>query len=360
MPPMAAAGWSHWQDSHLALNIQKGRDNAVADALSHVASNLNAEAVKSILDSSHHRDRGKGWCPWPGMVAEANERIHKQVEETGSLRPMGLLTCTCKLACNRLGSCCNNKIPYSKLWWSAFPPIKYRILNILLRDNAMMEVGMAILRECRRNSCSIRMPSIIAILQPESWKKLMWFAVPIAHTVMQPWMGAIGMLGHQGQWQTLSLLWDQFWWPAMAMEMQKVISSCESCIQHEGAQAKAPLQAILVTSPLELLHVDFTGIETTMGTRPTITHSEYFGLLWPLHETHVSGICDSWSDCKRLLAKFLWQGYISIFGAPAKFLSDLGANLESNIINDLCELMGIWKARTLLYTPRLMDRWNAN
>ena len=32
------------------IKYQKGRDNAVADALSHVASKLNAEAVKSILD----------------------------------------------------------------------------------------------------------------------------------------------------------------------------------------------------------------------------------------------------------------------------------------------------------------------
>ena len=50
----------------------------------------------------------------------------------------------------------------------------------------------------------------------------------------------------------------------MAMQMQKVIRGCERCSEHEDAQLKVPLQAILVTSPLELLHVDFTGIETMM------------------------------------------------------------------------------------------------
>ena len=50
----------------------------------------------------------------------------------------------------------------------------------------------------------------------------------------------------------------------MVMQMQKVISGCERCIQHKGTQVKAPLQANLVTSPLELLHVDFTGIEMTV------------------------------------------------------------------------------------------------
>ena len=50
----------------------------------------------------------------------------------------------------------------------------------------------------------------------------------------------------------------------MTMQMQKLISSCERCIQHEGAWVKGPLQAILVTSALELLHVDFIDIEMTV------------------------------------------------------------------------------------------------
>ena len=33
-------------------------------------------------------------------------------------------------------------------------------------------------------------------------------------------------------------------------------------------------------------------------------------------------------------------------------LSDRGANFESNIISKLCELMGIWKVRTLPYHPQ--------
>ena len=43
----------------------------------------------------------------------------------------------------------------------------------------------------------------------------------------------------------------------------------------------------------------------------------------------------------KTVARFLWQGYISIFRAPAKLLSDRGTNFESNIIKELCELIGI-------------------
>ena len=50
----------------------------------------------------------------------------------------------------------------------------------------------------------------------------------------------------------------------MAAQIQKMISSCEQCIQHEAICAKAPMQPIIVTTPLELIHVDFTSIETMM------------------------------------------------------------------------------------------------
>ena len=51
----------------------------------------------------------------------------------------------------------------------------------------------------------------------------------------------------------------------------------------------------------------------------------------------------------KTVAKFLWQGYISIFRALSNLLSDLGANFESNIIRELCKLMGIWKVRSSPY-----------
>ena len=98
---------------------------------------------------------------------------------------------------------------------------------------------------------------------------------------------------------------------------------------------------------MELLHVDITGIEMTME------------LDQSPHVVNVLVLCDHFmrhvmadvtpDQTVKTVAKFLWQGYISIFRAPAKFLSDWGANFESNIISELCELMGIWKARTLPY-----------
>ena len=131
----------------------------------------------------------------------------------------------------------------------------------------------------------------------------------------------------------LCLLHDWFWWPGTAAQMQKVISSCELCIQHEGIRAKAPMLPIIVTTPLELLHVDFTSIEIMMklDQPPNVVNLLVFDHY--IKHIIVYVILD---QTAKNTAKFLWQGYILISRALAKLLSDQGANFKSNIIKGLC------------------------
>ena len=222
---------------------------------------------------------------------------------------------------------------------------KVQDLKHLLSEHTATEDGMAIPRERKKFTLHQGALYHCHTLAGELEEALQ-FVVPTAHRVAAM-HGCYRDVGHQGQWQTLSLLQDWFWWPDMVMHMQKVTSGCETCIQHKGVQVKAPLQAILVTSPLELLHVDFTGIEMTMELdQPpcivtVLVFSDHF-------MRHVMAYVTPDHTAKPV-AKFLWQGYISIFGAPAKLLSDWGATFESNIISELCELMGIWKVWTSPY-----------
>ena len=46
--------------------------------------------------------------------------------------------------------------------------------------------------------------------------------------------------------------------------MRLVIRACTHCLQYGGGITKAPLCPIVATAPLDLLHVDFTSIETTL------------------------------------------------------------------------------------------------
>ena len=52
------------------------------------------------------------------------------------------------------------------------------------------------------------------------------------------------------------------------------------------------------------------------------------------------------------IAKFLYGGYISIFWALARLLSDRGTSFTSSIIQELCEILGIQWLWTMPYHPQ--------
>ena len=83
--PNLDATWHHWVKSlagfTFGIKYQKGRDNAVANVLSHVTSKLNAKTMKSILDGHPVGTTGRT-DSHDLMVAEADEGIHQQVKET--------------------------------------------------------------------------------------------------------------------------------------------------------------------------------------------------------------------------------------------------------------------------------------
>ena len=107
----------------------------------------------------------------------------------------------------------------------------------------------------------------------------------------------------------------------MAVQMQKTISSCKWCIQHSSSTcAKVSMQPITVTAPLELLYMDFASIETSMelGQPPNMVNV----LVFCNHFTkHIMAYVIP-DQTAKTVAKFLQQGYISIFGASARLLTD--------------------------------------
>ena len=111
----------------------------------------------------------------------------------------------------------------------------------------------------------------------------------------------------------------------------------------------------MATAPLYLLHVDFTSIETTLelNQSPRVANI----LVFQDHLTkHVLAYVTP-NQTAKTVAKYLYQGYISIFGAPARLLSDRGANFMSSVIDEMCKILGMKKLQTTPYHHRLMGWW---
>ena len=113
---------------------------------------------------------------------------------------------------------------------------------------------------------------------------------------------------------------------------------------------KAPLHPIMATAPLDLLHVDFTSKETTLelNQSPRVANVLAFQDHFMKHVfAYVTP-----SQMAKTITKYLYQGYISIFGAPARLLSDRGANFMSSIMDDMCKILGMKTLQTMPYYPQ--------
>ena len=65
------------------------------------------------------------------------------------------------------------------------------------------------------------------------------------------------------------------------------------------------------------------------------------------------------NQTSKTIAKFLYQGYISIFGDPVRLLSHWGANFMSSSIDKMCKILSIKKLQSTPYHPKtngLVDR----
>ena len=178
---------------------------------------------------------------------------------------------------------------------------------------------------------------------------LLLFVVPKAHWVATL-NGCHRDAGHQGHDHTLSLLQEHFWWPGMTCQMWQSIRTCMHCLQHEDSLSKAPIHPIMATAPLDLVHVDFTSIETTLELNQSPRIANIF-VFQDHFRKHVLAYVTP-NQTAKTIAKYLYLGYISIFGAPARFLSDRCANFMSSVIDKMCKILGMKKLWTMPYHPK--------
>ena len=107
----------------------------------------------------------------------------------------------------------------------------------------------------------------------------------------------------------------------------------------KGSTPRAPLCPIVATTPLDLLHVDFMSIETMMelDRSPRVANV----LVFQDHFTkHVLAYVTP-DQTAKTITKFLYGGSVSVFGAPARLLSDGGTSFTSSIIEELCKILVI-------------------
>ena len=158
------------------------------------------------------------------------------------------------------------------------------------------------------------------------------FIVPRAHrrTAID---GCHHDTGHQGKKRTESLIYDQFWWPAVFKDANRAVQNGRQCQLYGGREEKASMVLMMVTAPLQLVHLNFTSFKTTMDLNelPKVKHV----LVIVDHFMRYTRAYVTKDQKASTAAKTLYEGFISIFGAPKRILTDQRKAYTSEIVEQL-------------------------
>ena len=341
-PNLDATG--HWWVGALAkfnfqLEYQKGRDNAVADALSWITTRLGPEAMQVILDGATIGASQRVEWENPAVI-KGDQQKEKEVQVAAGWVLVEMHVTNWATAQNE-----DPELDAVLQWLESKKKID---LRMLLREYASSKEGQMVWRN-RQNFTTLQGTLYLCSTPKEENEDLLLFMVLKTHQTAAM-NGCHQDAGHQGCDCTLSLLQECFWWPGMAKQMRQVIKACKCCLQYEGCTPKAPLCPIVATTPLDLLHVDFASIETMLELNqlPRVANV----LVFQNHFTkHVLAYVTP-NQTAKTVAKFLYGGYISISGALARLLSDRGTSFTSSIIEELCKILGIQWLQTMPYHPQ--------
>ncbi len=179
-------------------------------------------------------------------------------------------------------------------------------------------------------------------------KKLFQYVVPDS-LKLEVLRGVHDSAGHQGSARTLSLAVERFFWPGMSKDIMLYVKNCQRCVVGKTPEpnARAPLEHIRTSEPMELVCIDFWSAEQTSGkVVDVLVVTDHFSKMAHAFPCH--------NQSAKQVAHRLWNDLFCIYGFPKRIHSDQGANFESKIIKNLLEMAGV---RTPHHTTLCVTVW---
>ena len=345
-----------------SLKYQRGVDNTVADVLSRYDHFIPKEGVKAILDNARkggNVDRAEANTIETLQKCKDDDDEIRVISMAQKLRPMHVVNWSD--AQRR-----DEEISAVMEWMRSFyresggNPPSDRKPNTAYMSKKGRECFSTFVehlknsdskREWSANRCDfrIRQGMLYKRYQPKDDAEVVeCFVVPKEYRITAL-NGCHRDAGHQGRDRTMSLLRERFWWPGMRKDMLKMLEGCERCRAFKAPSPVDPMRPIVATSPMELVHVDFTSAENTGD--PDAIPKTHNLLVIQDHFTKFVTAFVTPDQKASTVAKYLWEGFFSVFGPPARLISDQGATFLSNVIAELCKLLQVEKIRTTAYHP---------
>ena len=131
---------------------------------------------------------------------------------------------------------------------------------------------------------------------------------------------------------------------------------CAECAMTTGTgrEKRPPLHPIPVKRPFQIWGIDIMELPKTAKRNKYVIVMQDFLTKWPL-------VFPAPDQKANRIARLLVDELLPMFGVPEALLSDRGTNLLANVVQDVCQLLGITKLNTTAYHPQcdgMVERLN--
>ena len=167
---------------------------------------------------------------------------------------------------------------------------------------------------------------------------------------------SIPLSGHLGRKKTYARLAQRFYWPSMSRDVAEFCRSCEAC--QKCSHRKPPRVPMI---PLPTVDVPFSRVAMDlMGPLPRSRSGNRYVLVLCDYATRYPEAV----PLKNIDAETVAEELIHVFsrvGLPEEILTDQGSNFQSQLLQELYQLLHVRAIRTSPYHPQtdgLVERFN--
>jgi transposase InsO family protein/ribonuclease HI len=154
--------------------------------------------------------------------------------------------------------------------------------------------------------------------------------------------------GHGGNHRTMERIMLSYWWPGISQDVDRFVRKCGRCQTAKALQPPpAPLQAMPVCmEPNERVHMDLLGPLRCSG-----AGNKYICVITDAFTKYAEVVAIENKEAATI-ARTFFEKWICRFSVPNMIITDQGKEFCNKLLEELCILWGVEKARTSPFHPQ--------